>query len=74
MISLHPEEIREAVLDGPFVNWKHVDGPLLIWATQIHWLTYTERFQIYWNIKTVEEVASKRWPKVAALRRDYLAR
>lgn len=64
---------KEAITEGPRVNWKHVDGPLMTWATLMHWLTWSERFQIYWGFATVDEVARKRWPVLSAKRDQILA-
>ena len=54
-----------AVLDGPWVQWKHCDGPCLHWAGNIDWLTWRERIAIFFGLKTVEEVARDRWPFMA---------
>lgn len=34
----------------PFINWKHVDGPLLCTSDcGLHWLTYRERIQLFFG-------------------------
>jgi hypothetical protein len=53
---------REALLADPHVNWKHIDGPLMIWAGQMHWLTLRERVALSLRMTTVEAIAQKHWP------------
>lgn len=44
----------------PTVNWKHIDGPLLIMTDNtLHWLTLWERFQLYFGYITLEELDIK---------------
>jgi hypothetical protein len=32
---------------GPSINWKHIDGPMLIFSDgQMHWLTLGERLRL----------------------------
>lgn len=65
---MHIATPNEAVLAGPDVTWSHVDGPLLHWAGNIHWLTIFEWVRIFVRISTVDEVACKRWPHLAKAR------
>lgn len=62
----------EAVLAGPRVQWNHIDGPLLIWAGLIHWLTWRERFSIWIGRRTVDEIARAHWPHLGRIRRAAL--
>lgn len=59
---------NEAILQGPRVNWNHVDGPLLAWAGLSHWLTLRERLLLALRLTTVERIACRRWPD---LNRQY---
>ena len=52
---------KEAILAGPSVNWRHIDGPLLTWAGHCHWLTWGERFALFLRLETVEQIAARRW-------------
>lgn len=61
-----------AILDGPAMQWNHVDGPLLTWAGHLHWLTWRERFRIAWGIATVDTIAGERFPGLAEIRLFYL--
>lgn len=45
---------QEAILEGPHVNWKHIDGPLLSWAGLMHWLTWVERWRLHYGLDTIE--------------------
>lgn len=54
---------REAYLAEPHVIWKHIDGPLMTWAGQLHWLTCRERAAIWFGLATVEDIAQKQWPE-----------
>lgn len=60
---------NEAILAGPDVVWNHVDGPLLSWAGQLHWLTPWQRLQLWLGLETLDDVAEKRWPYLAEARR-----
>lgn len=51
-----------SILAGPSVSWRHVDGPLLTWAGEIHWLTWWERICLYLKQKTLYDIACDRWP------------
>ena len=57
----------KAITDGPDVVWKHIDGPLLCWAGNIHWLTWRERLRIFFGRASVFSVARSRWPHLAKL-------
>lgn len=61
---------NEAILEGPSINWKHVDGALLSWAGQMHWLTWVEKWRLHYKLDTVDDVASKRFPHLAKLRAE----
>jgi hypothetical protein len=63
---------KSAIVDGPSVRWRHIDGPLLEWAGQMHWLTLAERLAVWLRLKTVDEIATARWPRLAWLR-DHLS-
>lgn len=45
----------------PVVDWDHVDGPVITWAGQIHWLTWEERFSLALKLTTPEGIAAKRF-------------
>ena len=60
----------EAIAAGPDVTWNHVDGPLMYWASNIHWLTFRERLRIFFHLTTVDQVACELWPHLAKLRSD----
>lgn len=41
----------------PFINWKHIDGPLLYRSDgQLHWLTWQERFRLYWGFADIHDI------------------
>lgn len=63
-----------AVAEGPVVSWRHVDGPLMTWAGQMHWLTFRERLRICFGLATVDGIAAERWPYLAALREELRRR
>ena len=45
----------------PFIDWKHVDGPLLICSTgNLHWLTLGDRFRLWVGLNTIKEL-DERW-------------
>lgn len=58
-----------AILEGPHVNWRHVDGPLMTWAGQLHWLTWRERILIALMMTTVDRLACRRWPQIDGIRK-----
>jgi hypothetical protein len=58
---------NSAILEGPYVNWKHIDGPLMSWAGEIHWLTMKERFRAWVGLETIDQIACHRWPHLAKL-------
>lgn len=64
---------HEAITSGPDVNWRHIDGPLMFWAGELHWLTWSERFSMWLGVQTLDQVAEKRWPHLAKSRRFLLA-
>jgi hypothetical protein len=53
----------EAFDAAPTVTWNHVDGPLLCWAGQLHWLTFRERLSLWLGLTTIEAITQKRWPQ-----------
>lgn len=57
-----------AVAKGPDVTWGHIDGPLLHWAGNTHWLTFGERAKIWLRLSSVDHVACARWPHLAIAR------
>ena len=60
-----------AISAGPYINWRHVDGPMLSWAGQIHWLTWRERFSLFVRWQTVDHIACRRWPYLERLRSGF---
>lgn len=60
-----------AVADAPHVQWKHIDGPLMTWCGELHWLTWGERLRIALGFATVRDIACKRWPHLAKLHATY---
>ena len=56
---------RKAITNGPSVQWNHIDGPLMTWAGQLHWLTWKERMMIDLGVTTVDLVAERHWPHLA---------
>lgn len=52
----------EAVRAAPTINYRHIDGPLLEWAGQMHWLTWRERWAVWRGKETAESLAQKHWP------------
>lgn len=57
-----------AILEGAHINMKHIDGPLMSWAGEIHWLTLRERIRIWTGRQSIDDLACKRWPHLAQLR------
>jgi hypothetical protein len=53
----------EDFLKEPHVMWTHIDGPLMTWAGQLHWLTMRERIALWFGATTIEAVAQKQWPE-----------
>lgn len=42
------------------VQWNHIDGPLLHLSTgEMHWLTWLERFQLHFNLVTIDQLNLK---------------
>jgi hypothetical protein len=58
----------EAITRGPNVEWRHIDGPLMTWAGNLHWLTWRERLALWLRLTTVDAVAVKLWPYLAQCR------
>jgi hypothetical protein len=65
---------NEAITNGPYVLWTHIDGPLMTWACNIHWLTLSERLRIALKFSTVDQIACSRWPHLAKVRAKLLSR
>lgn len=63
---------ERAIISGPDVQWDHVDGPLMTWAGQSHWLTAWERVRLFLRLSTIETVAENRFPHIARARRHLL--
>ena len=61
----------EAITAGPHVTWEHIDGPLMSWAGQLHWLTWRERLRIFFRRATVDQIACERWPHLATIRAKH---
>lgn len=61
----------DAVSEAPHVQWNHIDGPLMTWCGEMHWLTWGERLRIWLCISNVRSIAYKRWPHLAKLHTTY---
>jgi hypothetical protein len=61
----------DEVAAAPHVQWNHIDGPLMIWCGELHWLTWRERLCIALGIATERDVAYRRWPHLAKLHTTY---
>jgi hypothetical protein len=57
----------QAILDGPSVTRK-VDGPLLVWACNIHFLTWRERLRIFLRLASIDKIGCERFPWLAKQR------
>lgn len=45
----------------PHINWKHIDGPLLICSNgKLHWLTIWERLRFLFGFETIYTIDYKR--------------
>ena len=42
-------------------DWKHVDGPLLVWEGCLHWLTPQERMCLFFGVITSAEIVRRRF-------------
>jgi len=62
----------EAITEGPDMVWKHIDGPLLCWAGNIHWLTFGERLRLLFRLTTVDTIACAHWPHLANVRSQHV--
>lgn len=61
----------DALTDGPHIQWNHIDGPLMTWCGELHWLTWGERFRIHFGIATPRSIALERWPHLGAKHKVY---
>ena len=44
----------------PYINWKHIDGPLLYTSEgQLHWLTLRERFRCWLGLDDMASLNAK---------------
>jgi hypothetical protein len=45
----------------PFIQWNHVDGPLLCCSdSSLHWITWRERLMLWLGLTTVARIDAKR--------------
>jgi hypothetical protein len=44
---------------------RHIDGPLMTWAGQLHWLTWRERLALWLGLTSVDVLAARHWPGYA---------
>jgi len=58
-----PKEAFDAL---PEVQWRHIDGPLMTWAGHAHWLTWGERFMLFFGATDLETIAFQRFHRRAA--------
>ncbi len=66
---------REAITNGPDIQWNHIDGPVMWWAGQSHWLTWRERARIFiGGAPAIDAVANARFPHTYRLRAMLAAR
>ena len=63
----------EAILNGPQLDWRHVDGPAMWWDSDIHWLSRWERLKLWLRLTTADELACMHWPAFALRRFVLLA-
>lgn len=48
----------------PFVKWHHIDGPVLVARDgQLYWLTWKERFALWFKLRSIEEIEAERMKK-----------
>jgi hypothetical protein len=64
---------NKAITDGPHLNRRHIDGPLLTWAGSLHWLTWKQRISLRLGLKSIDEIACEQWPKLAAIRASLIS-
>lgn len=62
---------KEALIAKPHINWRHIDGPLMTWAGQMHWLTFGERIALAVKMTTATELAERLWPHLAKIKRFH---
>lgn len=55
----------EALYARPRINFRHIDGPMLMWAGNIHWLTWRERFAVWLGRTDADQIARRYWPERA---------
>lgn len=53
---------REPGDASPHINWKHVDGPLLVDRGRLHWLTWGERFLLMFGLTSIQDIVDRRFP------------
>lgn len=63
---------REWILSEPCVQWDHIDGPLLTWAGNCHWLTWGERLALFFRLEAAEQIAARKWEWLWSERRLLL--
>lgn len=45
----------------PYVNWKHIDGPLLYCSDgRLHWLTWRERLRLLLRLADIHDIDFER--------------
>ena len=53
----------EALYARPHINFRHIDGPMLMWAGNIHWLTWRERIALWLGRTDADRIARQYWPE-----------
>lgn len=53
---------REPGETSACIDWKHVDGPLLVDRGHLHWLTWGERFLLMFGLTSIQDIVDRRFP------------
>lgn len=49
--------------NNPYINWSHIDGPMLVYADgQLHWLTFFERLRCWLGFDDALTIERRRRP------------
>lgn len=51
----------ESLREPAHLQSDHIDGPLLSWGGQLHWLTLLERLALAVGTRTLDQIAANRF-------------
>jgi len=64
----HSAASMQAILKGPTIDWSWHKGPIIGWIGYSEYLSRWERFLLWVDLRSVDDLARARWPHLFSIR------